>query len=187
MSFPLPWAGYVLAPLAAMITAAALAGPASTAADPQGVWLTEGKDAVLAINRCGRRLCGRILWLQSSRDKTGKLRVDVNNPDPSKQTRLICGLTIISSLRYDGEGAWEGYIYDPKDGQTYSGTIAMLSPDSLRVRAYSIFRLLGRSETWTRLPTPTAESLERECRDGKAVPLLQEADADLPKSPAAGK
>jgi len=107
------------------------------AADPQGVWLTADKDAALTISNCGGQLCGRIIWLESAADRSGSRRLDQNNPDPAKRTQRICGLVVISDLRPSGPNTWDGYVYNPQDGKTYSGNITVLSDKALRLRAYT--------------------------------------------------
>src|SRR5919205_3811257 len=81
-----------------------LAAMSSTAvaAGPQGVWLTEDKDAALTIADCDGQLCGRIIWLESATDRSGSLRRDENNPNPAKQSQRICGLVVITGLEPSG-------------------------------------------------------------------------------------
>ncbi len=177
ISLPARLTGCLVAPLAAVLLLSP--GPASGASDPRGLWLTEGKSALLAISSCGRRLCGRIVWLEEPRDGGGRLRVDYRNLDPAKQSRAICGLTVINSLRDTGNGTWKGYIYSPRDGKTYSGNLKVLSPDTLRVRAYSVFSLRGDSQTWTRYGGPPDSWPD--CRDGS---LQAERPAPIGKAPA---
>jgi hypothetical protein len=81
------------------------------AADPQGVWLTEDKDAALTITTCGSRLCGRIIWLESATGKGGSLRKDQHNPDPAKRTQRICGLLVINDLVSSGPNTWLWYSH----------------------------------------------------------------------------
>ena len=107
------------------------------AADPQGVWLTADKDAALTISNCGGQLCGRIIWLESAADRSGSRRLDQNNPDPAKRTQRICGLVVISDLQPSDPNTWDGYVYNPQDGKTYSGNITVLSDKALRIRAYT--------------------------------------------------
>ena len=40
--------------------------------------------------------------------------------------------------------------YDPKNGNTYSCTIKLTSPNSLEVRGYIGVSLIGRTDNWTR-------------------------------------
>ncbi len=134
------------------------------AADLQGVWLTEDKDAALTITNCGGQLCGRIIWLESATDRSGSLRLDQNNPDPAKQTQRVCGLVVISGLKPSGPDTWDGSVYNPQDGQTYSGNITVLSDKALKVRAYIGLPIFGRSQTWTRVNSPAANDVEYKCR-----------------------
>ena len=134
------------------------------AADLQGVWLTEDKDAALTITNCGGQLCGWIVWLESPTDRSGSLRLDQNNPDPAKQTQRICGLVVISGLKRSGPDTWDGSVYNPQDGQTYSGNITVVSEKALEVRAYIGLPIFGRSQTWTRVNSPGANDIENKCR-----------------------
>jgi uncharacterized protein (DUF2147 family) len=143
--------------LAAMSTTA-------LAADPQGVWLTQDKDAVLTITNCGDQLCGRIIWLESATDRGGSRRLDQNNPDPAKRTQRICGLVVISGLQPSGPNKWDGYVYNPQDGKTYSGNITVLSDRALRLRAYIGLPIFGKSQTWTRVDRSAVNSMEYHCR-----------------------
>lgn len=129
---------------------------AASAADPQGIWLTEDKDAALTIADCGDRLCGRIVWLESATDRGGLLRLDENNPDPAKQAQQICGLVVITGLRRSGPNRWDGEVYNPQDGKTYRGIVTVLSDNTLRLRAYIGLPIFGRSQTWTRVNTATS-------------------------------
>jgi uncharacterized protein (DUF2147 family) len=143
--------------LAAMSTAA-------LAADPQGVWLTQDKDAVLTITHCGGQLCGRIIWLESATDRSGSRRLDENNPDPAKRRQRICGLVVIRGLQPSGPNKWDGYVYNPQDGKTYSGNITVLSDNALRLRAYIGLPIFGKSQTWTRVDRSAVNGIEYHCR-----------------------
>src|SRR5512134_2373260 len=134
--------------------------PKALAADPRGVWLTEDKDAVLTISNCGDQLCGPIIWLESATDRRGSLRLDQNNPDPAKQKQRICGLVVITGLEPTSPDTWDGYVYNPQDGETYSGNITILSDKALQVRAYIGLPIFGRSQTWTRVNSPAANKIE---------------------------
>lgn len=148
---------------AVWIAIAAIARPA-LAADPRGTWLTQDKDAALTISACGSRLCGRVIWLENATDRRGALRRDKNNPDPGKQSQRICGLVVIKDLAPSGADSWAGTVYNPEDGQTYQGSITVLSDDALKVRAYVALSIFGRNETWTRASGAAADGLAYNCR-----------------------
>ena len=99
-----------------------------------------------------------------ARDQRGSLRLDQNNPDPAKQTQRICGLVVITGLNPTSPDTWDGYVYNPQDGETYSGNITILSDKALKVRAYIGLPIFGRSQTWTRVNSPAANKIEYSCR-----------------------
>ncbi|MGE5505088.1 MAG: DUF2147 domain-containing protein [Actinomycetota bacterium] len=144
---------------------AAAMSPPAFAADPRGTWLTQDKDAALTIAPCGTKLCGRIIWLQSARDRGGGLRRDDNNPDPGKQSQRICGLVVIQGLEPSGPNTWAGSVYNPEDGKTYHGTVTVLSNDALRVRAYLALPIFSKNQTWMRVSGADAHRLDYNCRN----------------------
>jgi Uncharacterized protein conserved in bacteria len=152
----------LLAQSTALLALAVTSGTA-LAADPQGVWLTQDKDAVLTIAACNGLLCGRVIWLESATEPNGSLRLDQYNPDPEKQGQGVCGLVVINDLRPSGQDTWEGSVYDPRDGKTYSGSVTVLSDDSLSVRAYIALPIFGRNETWTRVSASAADGMGYDC------------------------
>ncbi|HSK40270.1 MAG TPA: DUF2147 domain-containing protein [Arenibaculum sp.] len=165
MSIPV-WVGLskrILGSLMPILVLAAMSS-AALAAAPLGDWLTEDKDAALTITDCDGRLCGRIIWLESATDQAGSLRLDENNPDPAKQARRICGLVVISGFEPSGPDTWDGQVYNPQDGKTYSGNITVLPNGALEVRAYVGLPIFGRSQTWTRAQGPEADGVEYRCR-----------------------
>ncbi len=64
------------------------------------------------------------------------------------------GLELIRGMKPDGDSKYDGgTILDPRDGKVYKAMMT-LTPDgqTLVVRGYLGFALLGRNEYWTRLP-----------------------------------
>ena len=104
------------------------------------------------IAPCGDRLCGRIVWFKRPNDAQGRPQIDSKNTDPALRTRLLLGLTVLRSLHRSGERAWEeGEIYNPDDGTDYKASMSMENNNTLHVRAYLLFPMLGKTETWTRV------------------------------------
>jgi len=125
--------------LAAAIMACASV-PAS-AAEPNGDWFTAEKTAVVRVAPCGAQLCGNIAW-------TAKPGFDSYNPDPAKRTRSVLGMQIFS-MKPAGPNRWDGEIYNPQDGKTYTGRLILKSPDVLRIEGCVLGFLCG-GEDWTR-------------------------------------
>jgi uncharacterized protein (DUF2147 family) len=139
-----------------LAAALALVGAPALAADPAGNWLVKDQTAVIRIAPCADALCGTIAW-------TSQPGLDENNPDPSKRDRPIVGTQILLGMRPAGGtggtggasgtgGAggtrWDGEIYNPENGKTYSGHIILLSPDLLRIEGCLLIFCGG--ENWTR-------------------------------------
>ena len=130
------------------------------AASPLGYWLTQESTAVIRLEEAGGKIGGRILWLKEpnfpagdTQGRAGKPKSDEHNPDASQRSRKVLGLTIVWGFSPpNAEGVCEGgRVYDPKNGKTYSGTITMVSQDSLNLRGYVMVTALGRTSRWTRV------------------------------------
>lgn len=129
----------------------------------EGVWLVEEEDAKVEIAPCGeaheaaQKLCGEIVWLREPLNDKGLPKVDDQNPDPGRHQRPILGLRILDGFdrRADERGLWTGgTVYDPNNGKTYRCQISFEDPDTLKIRGYVGFSLLGRTSRWTRSEAP---------------------------------
>jgi len=132
--------------LAAMALAAAVpAVPAWAAAEPiTGHWVTGEKDAVVAIAKCGKALCGRIerfLIMPAG----GKDQRDVNNSDPAKRSRKLLGTAILTGLTANGD-SWRGEVYDPKKGRTFSAEVRRKPDGTLEVKG--CFGPICQAQVW---------------------------------------
>lgn len=109
--------------------------PAHAAAEMFGRWTTPGVSAVVELTPCsdGVTLCGTIRWLWDALDERGRPRLDVQNADASLRSRTLVGVTILSGLKADPAGGWQGRIYNPEDGQTYRATVKQRGADTLVV------------------------------------------------------
>ena len=72
------------------------------------------------------------------------------------------GLTIIKGMKRKGMDYQDGTILDPRDGSVYHA-LMKVSPDgqSLIVRGYLGISILGRSQTWRRLPDTAYTEIDR--------------------------
>ena len=143
---------------AAAASAAVFAALAVTIADPtrvsaaspepMGTWLTQNADARIRIARCGKAMCGTVVWIKHPiDDATGKPPVDSKNPDPRKRNRKILGLRIFA-MTADGQGDWLGAIYNSDDGQTYAGKLVL---QGAQLEVHGCAGALCGSETWRRV------------------------------------
>lgn len=109
-----------------------LLAPAHAGEPVTGRWVTEEKDAVVAINACGKAMCGLIDRFLVAPPQ-GLDQRDVNNPEPKLRTRKLLGLPILSGFVADG-AVWRGRIYDPKGGKSYRSVIRRKGPNVLEVK-----------------------------------------------------
>lgn len=104
------------------------APPVQAANSPLGVWLTEEKEGKVRIEQCGANLCGY------SVDKTSNAN----------------GEQVLINMK-PGKDKWSGRIFDPNSGSTYDSTIALKSPDTLRVQGCAFGGMFCGGQTWTRV------------------------------------
>ena len=118
-----------------------------------GLWLTGSGKAGVTIYKENGKYYGKISWLKTPLDESGKAKVDKNNPDATKKTNPLMGLNLLKDFVFDGETKWEkGTIYDPDNGKTYSCKITMIDESKLDVRGFVGISMLGRTQTWIRIP-----------------------------------
>ncbi|ROO27464.1 DUF2147 domain-containing protein [Salinisphaera orenii] len=137
-----------IAALSLLLTAPAFAQ--QQASDVAGVWETASGGYVQLYEDNGEWK-GTIVG-----SKSGEARTDENNPDESKRDRRLLGITILEGLEYVGEGEFEnGEIYDPNNGKTYKAKATQTGPDTLDARGYIGISLVGKTQTWHRVPPDT--------------------------------
>jgi uncharacterized protein (DUF2147 family) len=124
---------------------------AAESPSPIGLWQDEDARFEIYVNH--GTLSGRIVSIKNESAAEGKIMTDIHNPDPSKRARPIIGLVVMSGFVKISDTQWDhGTIYDPRDGKTYSCSMDLDGPDTVKVRGYIGVSLFGRTETWTRVP-----------------------------------
>lgn len=104
------------------------------AAGPDGVWSMSSGKVTVQVGNCGENLCATIVGLKEPISKIdGKPKVDRENPDPGKRGRRLLGLSILIGMKPAGDGLWQGAIYNPDDGKTYSATVSH-NGDTMKVK-----------------------------------------------------
>ena len=136
--------GRLLATLALLL----FAFPA-LAQSPLGVWRTidaetgEPKSHV-EIYEQGGKLHGRVLMLLPE----GRLCTPCADEYEGRDLR---GVVVLRDMAQDGEEWTGGTITDPANGRTYRAKMALDGANSLRVRGFVGFSLLGRTQVWERV------------------------------------
>src|SRR3979411_1887540 len=122
------------------------------ALDPTGDWRVADDVATIRVAQCNGSMWGAV-----ASEKTPGGR-DIHNPDVSKQNRPTLGMPILIDMKKKpGADAWEGQVYNAKDGQFYSSTIKPAGPEQLEIQG-CVLGFLGGGETWTRVAGPIPSS-----------------------------
>lgn len=132
------------------------------AADPTGDWRVADGVAHIRVAQCNGNMWGVVSWEKAPGGK------DKNNPDPAKQSRPTLGMPILIDMKKQaGTDAWEGQVYNAKDGQLYSSTIKPVGSDQLEIQGCVLGFLCG-GETWTRVGPPIPASPANSMAKGAA-------------------
>ena len=148
------------------------------AADPTGDWRVADGVANIRVAQCNGNMWGVVSW-----EKTPGGR-DKNNPDAALQSRPTLGMPILLAMKKKpGTDAWEGQVYNAKDGQTYASTIKPVGADQLEIQGCVLGFLCG-GETWTRVGPPIPSSPANSMAKGaaKGAPAQAVAPAPVPRT-----
>jgi uncharacterized protein (DUF2147 family) len=152
------------------------------AADPTGDWRVADGVANIRVAQCNGNMWGVVSW-----EKTPGGR-DKNNPDAALQSRPTLGMPILLAMKKKpGTDAWEGQVYNAKDGQTYSSTIKPVGADQLEIQGCVLGFLCG-GETWSRVGPPIPSSPANSMAKGaaKGAPAQPQAAAPAPAPKTTG-
>lgn len=68
-----------------------------------------------------------------------------------KKDQPIVGLVIIRDMEKNGSEWKNGYVLDPENGKEYKCKMSLQDENTLDVRGYIGFSLMGRTQTWQRI------------------------------------
>jgi uncharacterized protein (DUF2147 family) len=118
--------------------------PQAALIGPIGEWLVQDGSAQIRIEECGGNLCGYVSQSKTPND------TDHKNPNPKLRHRSIVGTPILLDMK-PGKARWDGTIYNPKDGSSYTSHISMRNPNTLRVEGCAFGGLFCGGENWKRV------------------------------------
>ena len=126
----------------------------SAGANVDGLWLHKG-GGTLRIRNCGDGVCGTIASVSPQVDpETGRPPTDKKNADPNQRNRPLVGVPVLMGMHPNGPGKWTGRLYNVEDGNTYTGHLIELGPDTIRLEGCALFFCGG--ENLTRVKSTAA-------------------------------
>jgi uncharacterized protein (DUF2147 family) len=138
--------------ISALTAAALIVGlPCTAAAEdaPVGVWQSPSRGAHIQIVACqDGAICGKLL--SASRPKSNPQLLDIHNKDPALRDRTMIGQIVFDGFK-GGPMKWTGgRLYNPGDGNYYSGIISLMDSNHLQLKGCA-FWFLCKAQTWTRV------------------------------------
>ncbi|MDB5720061.1 MAG: hypothetical protein JWP15_679 [Alphaproteobacteria bacterium] len=119
--------------------AMAAASPAARPADPVvGTWMNRKETVAVATRRCGRALCGRVVW-------AAPLAVEAAR---AGGTDRLVGTEILRALQPAGQGLWEGEVFVADLGQAADAQVMLLDASTLEINGCQYGGLLCKKQTW---------------------------------------
>lgn len=162
--------GAVLAGILPVAAQEQAADPNRIPAPIEGIWQTLLLSEV-TIAFCGEGFCGTLSKiivpsegltpeeLAAAQAMPVESFTDLRNPDPALRSRPMLGLQILTLLPSAKPGIYDGEIYNPEDGNTYSGYVEMLGPDLIRLNGCVLYNIICQGQDWVRvIPEPVVES-----------------------------
>lgn len=135
---------------------------------PEGVWIDHTGRGAVEIKRCGKRLCGRVVWTRSKKD-----------------SKKGCGKQIIGNLKRVSSKTWDGgWIYSPERGQRYDLEIKPISENKLRILGYLGSKIFSKTMYWKRAPADLARCDQPEAAPD--APIIAKKKQPAPQPSALG-
>lgn len=146
----------------------------------EGTWRTQLLSEI-TISTCPEGFCGNLSYIvvpegilsdaeaEAAAAMSPEQFFDYRNEDPALRDRPMLGLQILTLWQGKEPHIFDGEIYNPEDGKTYSGYIEMVGPDTLRLNGCVLFNVVCRGEEWTRVsPTELEARIATEAAEAPA-------------------
>ncbi len=159
-------AGLVLAGLLPAGAQEAVVDPNRILDPIEGIWQTQELSEV-TIALCPEGFCGTLSKIVVPREGLTDEEyaaaqampvesfTDMRNPDPTMRDRPMLGLQILTLLPSVKPNIYDGEIYNPQDGNIYSGYVEMLGPDMIRLNGCVLYNIICQGQDWVRvIPEP---------------------------------
>jgi uncharacterized protein (DUF2147 family) len=126
---------------------------ATDPAQAVGDWQDDDGSTRIRVTKDGNgKFVGRILWMKQPNGPDGKPLLDSKNPDEKLRSRPLVGIAVFYNLSVDDDELTGGIAYDFESGKFYKCKMALDGANTLKIRGYAGFSLLGQTVTMKRIP-----------------------------------
>jgi uncharacterized protein (DUF2147 family) len=144
--------------VAFVLGTAAMASPAAAQAMVEGSWRS-GNGSEIVIAPCAAAYCGTLTKPAVSAEDLARYGdaetamrsfVDEHNENASLRSRPLVGLELLRVQATPNPWYFEGQVYNPSDGKTYSGAITVLGADAMQLKGCALVVFCS-EEVWSRV------------------------------------
>lgn len=138
-------------------------GSPAPASPIEGVWRAQ-LESEITIKPCELGYCGYLTRIvvpegilsaeeaEAAAAMAPEDYFDYRNEDPALRNRPMLGLHMLTLRPSDKPNIFDGEVYNPQDGKTYSGYVELTGPDSLRLNGCVLYNIVCMGEDWVRVP-----------------------------------
>ncbi|HEX8533551.1 MAG TPA: DUF2147 domain-containing protein [Allosphingosinicella sp.] len=113
----------------------------AAAVQPSGVWRNPKNSVHVKVQPCGTNVCGTVVWANArAKEKARK----AGTPD-------LVGRQLFQDLRPAGGGSWNGRVFVPDMGRSFSGSLKPAGPNNMVAQGCLLGRYICKTQTWTRV------------------------------------
>lgn len=138
-------------------------GTAQAGAIIEGTWLTVSKSEI-TIESCELGFCGRISKIEVPPEVLSQYADEISamqgnfkdemNKEAALRERPILDLPILTLRAGANPWIYDGEIYNPRDGNIYSGYVEVIGADTLKLNGCVLYNLVCSGEEWIRVIVP---------------------------------
>jgi uncharacterized protein (DUF2147 family) len=132
--------------------------PAAAQAIVEGTWRSANGSEIL-IAPCAAGYCGTLTKPSVSAHDISKYGdsetamksfLDEHNEEASLRSRPLLGLELLNVKGTGNPWYYEGQVYNPSDGKTYSGAITVVGADTMQLKGCALY-VFCKEEQWSRV------------------------------------
>jgi uncharacterized protein (DUF2147 family) len=115
--------------------------PTKAQAQSFGTWTNPSRSVQVRAHPCGRAMCGSVVWANATAQADAR----------RGGTEKLIGAELFKDFVQESDSVWRGRVYVPDIDKTFSGTITVVDPRTLRASGCLIGRIGCKSQVWTRV------------------------------------